>query len=372
MIVRRWALVMVWCVCTMGARAMAQDLTPDERFADQILDAGLASNEHEHELAAKPEIFVQTRFSRAPTTGIDPDDAERNFQVTRLETRWAGRLSDRIGAGLELQWHPAALGAAEELVNDAFVEFYATKNLTIRAGQFIKPFGFDIQRSSADREYPERGMFAGYFFPGQRDRGIMAVWDLQAASPAVGHTQLYGALLNGNRFFADNDDRLDTVLRIRRLLPKAGLAIGASAQFGSQIVPPTVSDDGDVRIVGVDAQYVIDRIGIRAEWVRGTRPSTLLSREPEFTDAFMPGAITSGFAASVIVRASTADQVYARFDQLTGDPMNAERVRGWDVGYRRSFSESAHMSLNYQGKNGPTRNDDAVNTHVQVTLGLTF
>jgi hypothetical protein len=34
------------------------------------------------------------------------------------------------------------------LINDAFVEYYATDHATVRAGQFIVPFGFDMQQSS--------------------------------------------------------------------------------------------------------------------------------------------------------------------------------------------------------------------------------
>jgi phosphate-selective porin len=65
------------------------------------------------------------------------------------------------------------------LVNDAFVEYYLNDHTTIRAGQFVKPFGFDIQQSSSVRESPERAIFAGYFFPGQRDRGILLSGDLR-------------------------------------------------------------------------------------------------------------------------------------------------------------------------------------------------
>ena len=64
------------------------------------------------------------------------------------------------------------MGASEEPVNDAFVEYYPTELVTIRAGQLVKPFGFDIQQSSTLRESLERGMFAGYSFPGQGDRGV--------------------------------------------------------------------------------------------------------------------------------------------------------------------------------------------------------
>ena len=133
--------------------------------------ADLAQDERGQEIAAMPELFVQSRFQALPIDDATVSDAPTNFELTRMETRWSGRVAPKVGLGFELQYHPAPEGASFEIVNDAFVEFYPSDRLTIRAGQFVKPFGFDIQHSSSDRESPERGIFAGYFFPGQRDRG---------------------------------------------------------------------------------------------------------------------------------------------------------------------------------------------------------
>lgn len=369
----KWAaLLFAGLASTFGWPSPSAAQESVQAFAEQVLDPSLAGDERENTIAAKPEIFLQARYSNGQLDGVDPAHADRNFQLTRVETRWSGRILDRFGGGLELQFHPALEGTIEELVNDAFVEFYAAPAVTIRVGQFIKPFGFDIQQSSADREYPERGMFAGYFFPGQRDRGVMAMATVPEQAPILGRTQLYAAVLNGNRLFADNDSRLDTVLRARRLLPSLGLAVGVSAQVGSQIVPPGTIDSGDVRIAGFDAQYTVRRLGLRAEWVHGTRPSTLLALEPEYTTAFAPGTTTTGVSAAAIVGARPTDQFYVRFDQLTGDPMTGARIRAFDAGYRRQVSATGHLSLNYQWKTSPTDNDDAVNTRVQATLGVTF
>jgi len=52
--------------------------------------------------------------------------------------------------------------------------------------------------------------------------------------------------------------------------------------------------------------------------------------------------------------------------------MTGQRVRATDVGYRRSVGESGHLSLDYQWKSGPTRNDDAVNARFQATVSVTF
>ena len=110
--------------------------------------------------------------------------------------------------GFEIQYHPAPAGAPTEFVNDAFLEYYPSDPITIRVGQFVKPFGFDIQQSSSRREAPERGMFAGYFFPGQRDRGVMvsARLDFSATvawSPARCRASQRKSLLSGQQSAAE-------------------------------------------------------------------------------------------------------------------------------------------------------------------------
>jgi len=47
-------------------------------------------------------------------------------------------------------------------------------------------------------------MFAGYLFPGQRDRGVMLAAKLDALGSAWHGAQLFAGAFNGNRFFNDN------------------------------------------------------------------------------------------------------------------------------------------------------------------------
>jgi len=340
-------------------------------FVEQIIVPDLGADESAHEFEGRPETFLQTRFSKGSVPHADSSEIERNFQLTRIEVRWSGKVSPRVGVGLELQLHPALEGSADEIVNDAFIEFYPVKGLTLRAGQFVKPFGFDVQQSSSRREYPERAMFEGYFFPGERDRGVLLQWTGgETLPPIFRNTTVSAALLNGNRFFSDFDSGLDGVFRIRRLIPQWGLAVGASAQVGTQRVPPGISAGNDSKIFGLDLQYAFRRFGTRVEVVRGTRPSTLLSREPEFTSAFLPGSKTSGAAVSGFLSLTSRDQLYLREDLLFGDPMTANSVRATSAGYLRFIGEGARIGLNYQWKNRPTFNDDAVNSRFQATLGM--
>ncbi|MEK6407349.1 MAG: porin [Acidobacteriota bacterium] len=340
------------------------------RFSDRIIDSEIGRDEHETQLAAKPEVFIQTRYAAAP---IRTTQFDANFSLTRIETRWAGKVNEKLGAGLEIQFHPAAKGSAEELVNDAFVEYYAGKNVTIRAGQFIKPFGFDVQQSSSVRESPERGMFAGYFFPGQRDRGVMIFGDLDSIDGrALKNVHYFLGAFNGNRFFADNNRQMNYVARVRKFFERPRLALGVSLQRGKQPLPPGVAGSNDENLAGADLQLALGRFGLRTEFVAGNMPSTLLGTEPQFAPAFHPGARSAGGHIFGTYRLTGKDNIYARYDQFNGDPVTGNNVRAFNLGYFRPIGEMSRLGFDYQFKNRPSFNDDAVNGRFHITWNIEF
>jgi hypothetical protein len=342
-------------------------------FAERILGLGLGGDERHHELSGRPEIFIQARYSTRPQATATIADIQSNFRLSRIETRWAGRINDRLGLGLEIQYHPAPDGAPEELVNDAFMEYYLSDHVTLRVGQFVKLFGFDIQQSSSVRESPERAIFAGYFFPGQRDRGALLFGNLDFLNvSALKHVQYFAAMLNGNRFFTDSNRQLNYLFRVRKRFAAINLATGVSAQLGHQLLPPGLSGSNNENVFGVDLQYAVGRWGLRGEFVAGNMPSTLLGLEPEFAPAFRPGRHSSGGAVFATYRLTEKDNIYARYDQFNGDPVSGQNVRAFNFGYFRLLGEQARIGLDYQFKNRLSFNDDAVNTKLQLTWGITF
>ncbi len=346
--------------------------TAQSEFVDRLIAPEMGASERGETLRARPEIFIQTRYAALPIRDAN-GEFEPNFSMTRIETRWAGKVSERIGAGLEIQFHPALDGSPEELVNDAFVEYYLNDHATVRVGQFIKPFGFDIQQSSAKRESPERGIFAGYFFPGQRDRGVMLFGDLDFTR--VKNVHYFVGAFNGNRFFADNNRQVNYILRIRKLFDRPKFAIGVSAQLGKQILPTGVTGNDDENLIGFDFQYVRGRFGLRGEFVAGNTPSTLLgdpSTGPEFADAFRPGARSAGGAVFATWRLTNKDHVYARYDQFNRDPVKGYNVRAFNFGYLRYFGEMTRIGIDYQFKNRPSFNDDAMNGRFHINWSIEF
>lgn len=342
-------------------------------FVERIVEPELGANERAETIRAKPEIFVQARYSALPIRDAD-SEFEPNFSLTRIETRWAGRVANRLGAGVEIQFHPAIDGSPEELVNDAFLEYYLNDHTTVRVGQFIKPFGFDIQQSSSVRESPERAIFAGYFFPGQRDRGVLLFGDLRFLDVAAlrGVEYFLGAF-NGNRFFTDNNRQSNYLARLRKVFTRQRLAIGLSAQAGKQLLPPGTSSNNNENLFGFDLQYAVtDRLGLRGEFVTGNTPSTLLSIEPEFAPAFRPGTRSSGGHIFINYRLTSHDNIYARYDQFNNDPVTGRNVRAFNFGFFRPIGELSRLSFDYQFKNRPSFNDDAVNGRLNLTWSIEF
>ena len=361
---------------TESASAPTSPSKPDEKSADEfkerIIGPRLGASERGHAVKPKPEIFIQTRYSAAPIRNAD-SEFDPNISLTRIESRWSGRVSERLGAGLEIQFHPAIDGSPEELVNDAFIEYYVNDHATIRAGQFIKPFGFDILQSSALRESPERGIFAGYFFPGQRDRGLMISGDLDfVKNRALKNVHYFLGVFNGNRFFRDNNRQMNVVARVRKLFDRRRVAVGLSLQSGKQLLPEGTSGDNDENLIGLDLQYAVGRFGFRGEFVAGNMPSTLLSIEPEFSPAFRPGARSSGGHLFATYQISQRDNVYARYDQFNGDPVTGRNDRAFNFGYFRPLGETSRLAFDYQFKNRPSFNDDAVNGRLHITWNIEF
>lgn len=337
---------------------------------ERTLGPDIGASERNETLTAQPELFIQARYSAAPIDGSD-DAYHPNFRMSRIESRWSGRVASRLGAGFEIQYHPAPDGSPEELVNDAFVEYYANDYVTVRAGQFIKPFGFDIQQSSSVRESPERGMFAGYFLPGQRDRGVMLFGNLGfLGGDRFKSTQYFAGTVNGNRFFNDNNRQLNYLFRVRHINERIGLAVGASVQLGTQLLASGATGNNDERRYGLDVQYAAGRVGLRAEMVTGNTPSTLLGLEPEFAPAFRPGARSTGGAVQVSYQVADFHNVYARYDQFNGDPVTGQNVRAVNLGYFHGIGGLSRLTFDYQWKNRPSFNDDALNGRFQVNWSL--
>jgi hypothetical protein len=111
---------------------------------------------------------------------------------------------------------------------------------------------------------------------------------------------------------------------------------------------------------------------MRAELVRGDTPSTLLSLEPEFAPAFVPGATSSGKVAFFNYNLTSRDDIYWRWDRFDNDPVTGADIRAFNLGYMRWIGASSRIGIDYQSKSGVTYNDDELNTKFSLTWDLLY
>lgn len=85
------------------------------------------------------------------------------------------------------------------IARDMFAKFYlpANQSWSLTAGLFARPFGYEVNLSSAFRESPERARASQVLMPGERDLGAMISFDpvvRMAGAPAL---KLDAGLFNG-------------------------------------------------------------------------------------------------------------------------------------------------------------------------------
>ncbi len=212
-------------------------------------------------------------------------------------------------------------------VKDAYVDWTATpahgqkQGLVLRAGQFFRPFGFEVERGAPDREMPERPAGWIVLFPGYRDQG---------ADLSIGITpQIVAevAVLNGggtsttSLTFRDPDSRKDVLARVRfaSFGPRVDLAL--SGYLGEQTIPATTTAPaitGDRNRWGVAAN-VYDALGgtLRAEALWARDITTNLG--PGAARETAPGFAVYGQYAHALGARITGVARYDRFDPDTED-----------------------------------------------------
>lgn len=323
-------------------------------------------------LSLRPEVFIQGRFSLSPVRSVEARSAT-DFRLTRLEVGWSGKVTKRVGLGFEIKVHNAVYGQPRGMLNDAFVECQFSDHLKVSAGQFVKPFGFDVQQSSSIRESPERGMFAGYFFPGERDRGIIVSGDLNALNNhALKNVSISLAVLSGNLFFEKAKAQPNFVARVQKVFERPHLAVGLSMQRGKQFLPEGLSGKSSKNIYGFDAQYSLSRVELRAELAAGHTPSNLFNSRTEASPVLRTNAQSAGGALLAVYRLTRAENVYARYDQFNGDAQADGNIRAFNFGYVRQVGKYSHVNFDYQLKNRESFNDDAANRKLQITWSVKF
>lgn len=133
--------------------------------------------------------WVQAQYQWTQTPGAKTFDggdfitnSDNRFMIRRgrFKLTYTNRLVQSV----------VQINATERGVN--LVEYYGKlinpwmKSLSVTAGVMNRPFGFEIQQSSADRETPERARFTQILLPNERDLGAMITFQPEKGKKLYG------------------------------------------------------------------------------------------------------------------------------------------------------------------------------------------
>jgi hypothetical protein len=103
-------------------------------------------------------------------------------------------------------------------VRDMFMRLYETKghNFALTAGLFARPFGYEVNLSSAYRETPERGRMSQTLMPTERDIGVMVTYEPLRRNAKNKFVKIDAGLFNGQGLsgITDFDTHKDLISRL--------------------------------------------------------------------------------------------------------------------------------------------------------------
>jgi hypothetical protein len=191
--------------------------------------------------------YIQPQFQLADTEGAAtsysggdfPPNSQSRFMLRRARLKLDYLL-------VTADAYPKALftfqiDATERGVNvrDMFMRLYETKghNFFFTAGLFARPFGYEVNLSSAYRETPERGRMSQTLMPSERDIGAMISYDAQRRSAKNKFIKLDVGVFNGQGLSGttDFDSHKDFISRLTVKpisLRKFSLSGGLSLLYG--------------------------------------------------------------------------------------------------------------------------------------------
>ena len=198
-------LIAISCLCVASIGSIhAQNLAEEVKttLSTDSLQKLTESTKHEVENLKKLKVsgWVQAQYQIAETKGASGFDGG-NFLPDQYQRFMIRRGRVKFTYSQKLSQYVLQVNLSERGVN--LVEIFGkvtdpwTKSLSLTAGVMNRPFGFEIQQSSADRETPERSRFTQVLLPNERDLGAMLTYQ-----PVKG-SLLYGLKVDGG-FFSGN------------------------------------------------------------------------------------------------------------------------------------------------------------------------
>lgn len=329
--------------------------------------------------------YTQTKGARGFAGGDFATNSNNRFMLRRARVRFDYIHFPKNGTGPSLQF-VFQFDATERGVNvrDVWGRFFENKYklFAFTAGLFARPFSYELNLSSGDRESPERGRMSQILMKTERDMGAMITLDDRNKAGKLRFLKIDVGAFNGPGLSAttDYDSHKDIIGRItikpQSLGKKISLGAAASILYGgiSQntkyiyttqtvagiknfMVDSALTNNGQIaprHYYSIDAQLKIkNKVGfteLRGEFITGKQTASATSTET-------PGALFTGTEGYYVRHfngayfyflqhlGSTKHQIGIKYDWY--DPNT--KVKSSDIGIAGSNLNAANIKYSSIG-----------------------
>lgn len=256
------------------------------------------------------------------------------------------------------------------------------KLFSLTTGMFARPFGFEVNLSSSDRESPERGRMSQLLMKSERDLGAMISFDPRKKIGLLSNIKFDLGIFNGQGInaAAEFDNSKDLITRLslkpfhlsKSVVLSAGLSHLNGALMHNTRFQYVTSYVGGVKSLlldssesilnsrspriysGADAQLKIrNRVGFtefRAEWIGGKQTGTRSSSETPGTllsgrDGFYARSFSGGYFYFLQHLFSSRHQLILKYDFYDANIS----VKGLEIGRTGAGFGAADIRYNTLG-----------------------
>ncbi len=170
--------------------------------------------------------YMQPQFQVAQAKGVSSyaggsfsTYSRSRFMLRRARVKIEYLMPSKI-TGLPSTYFAFQIDATERgvIVRDMFLKVFETRKklFSLTAGLFARPFGFEVNLSSAYRETPERGRMSQILMPGERDLGLAVTYEPYEKKNKLSHFRLDVGFFNGQGVAGttDFDSYKDLITRL--------------------------------------------------------------------------------------------------------------------------------------------------------------
>lgn len=260
--------------------------------------------------------YIQTRLTSAKYAQPSTQLMDRRARVTVKNTSDFGKLT------IALEGAPTAFALYDAYYDRLLTQPKGkTAGTNLRVGQFVKPFGLEMETSPADLELPELPCGWAALFPGYRDVGAYTTLGVDPS------TLVDLGVMNGNGAGninypdRDNDNYKDLLARIRYSVRNVG-QFAVSGYRGQNTVAGTPNITGDRNRWGVAGVFP-NVVGgqLRLEYIGAQDLTANLG-----TGAKQGTADAVAWMATYVYPIAAKDKLVVRYDEFDPDTHNTYRL----------------------------------------------